>query len=88
MKLHTMSFFCKKIGKHVTYVSRGLIKLDDQPINQVVTALERFMAGEYSRQLSSKVFRGCCYIARQGYSENLKTRGKTGLRVPKLFQRL
>lgn len=52
----------------VVYVVRGFPKEEDKAMNQVIISLERFMAGEYSRQLSSKVFHGCCYIARQGYS--------------------
>ncbi len=61
-------FCCKKNGKQVAYVTRGLVKSGEEPIRQVLTSLERFMAAEYSRQLSSKVFHGCCYIAKQGYS--------------------
>jgi DNA invertase Pin-like site-specific DNA recombinase len=62
------TFLCRKYGKEVIYVSRGF----PDPANQLVSSLEisihRYMAAEYSRQLSDKVFHGSVKVSKQGYS--------------------
>ncbi len=62
-------FLCKQKGKKVIYVSRGFPK-EEQPqlISHLQTSIERYMAAEYSRQLSDKVFYGCVKVSEQGYS--------------------
>jgi DNA invertase Pin-like site-specific DNA recombinase len=61
-------FRCKQRGKKVVYVSRGFPKEEEQLISHLQTSIERYMAAEYSRQLSEKVFYGCVKVSEQGYS--------------------
>lgn len=61
-------FRCKQRGKKVIYVSRGFPKEEEQLISHLQTSIERYMAAEYSRQLSDKVFYGCVKVSEQGYS--------------------
>ncbi len=61
-------FRCKQHGKKVIYVSRGFPKEEQQLISHLQTSIERYMAAEYSRQLSDKVFYGCVKVSEQGYS--------------------
>lgn len=59
---------CKLNGKKVIYVTRGFPKEEQQLITSLQTSIERYMAAEYSRQLSDKVFYGCVKVSEQGYS--------------------
>lgn len=59
---------CKKQGKEVVYVSRGFPDATNQLISSLETSIQRYMAAEYSRQLSDKVFHGCVKVSEQGYS--------------------
>jgi len=61
-------FRCKQQGKKVVYVSRGFPKEEQKLISHLQTSIERYMAAEYSRQLSDKVFHGCVKVSEQGYS--------------------
>jgi DNA invertase Pin-like site-specific DNA recombinase len=61
-------FLCKQQGKKVVYVSRGVFEEEPQLISHLQTSIERYMAAEYSRQLSDKVFHGSVRISEQGYS--------------------
>ncbi len=61
-------FRCKQHGKKVIYISRGFPKEEQQLITHLQTSIERYMAAEYSRQLSDKVFYGCVKVSEQGYS--------------------
>lgn len=61
-------FRCKSHGKQVIYVSRGFPKEEQQLISSLQTSIERYMAAEYSRQLSEKVFYGSVKVSEQGYS--------------------
>lgn len=61
-------FLCQKHGKEVIYVSRGFPKEENALISHLQTSIERYMAAEYSRQLSEKVFYGCVKVSEQGYS--------------------
>lgn len=61
-------FQCKSRGKQVIYISRGFPKNDQQLISNLQTSIERYMAAEYSRQLSEKVFFGSVKISEQGFS--------------------
>lgn len=57
---------CAMHGKHVVYTSIGFT-----PENDLMHALriniERYQAANYSRELSTKVFKGCAKIASQGF---------------------
>lgn len=59
---------CKKHGKEVIYVSRGFVNSENQLFSSLEISLHRYMAAEYSRQLSEKVFYGCVKVSEQGYS--------------------
>ncbi|PUB33716.1 DNA invertase Pin-like site-specific DNA recombinase [Elizabethkingia sp. YR214] len=59
---------CKKHGKEVIYVSRGFPDQANQLFSSLETSIQRYMAAEYSRQLSDKVFHGCIKVSQQGYS--------------------
>lgn len=61
-------YLCTKHGKEVIYVSRGFTEPTNQLISSLETSIQRYMAAEYSRQLSEKVFHGCVKISQQGYS--------------------
>ena len=61
-------FRCKQRGKQVVYVSRGFPKEEQKLITHLQTSIERYMAAEYSRQLSDKVFAGCVKVSQQGFS--------------------
>lgn len=60
------SFLCNQQGKEVIYVERGF--QEDKFVANLQTTIERYMAAEYSRKLSEKVFYGCMNISREGYS--------------------
>lgn len=61
-------FRCKRKGKKVIYVSRGFPDKEQELMSHLQTSIERYMAAEYSRQLSNKVFYGCAEVSKQGYS--------------------
>jgi len=61
-------FVCKQHGVEVIYVSKGFPLAENTLISSLQTSIERYMAAEYSRQLSDKVFYGCVKISEQGYS--------------------
>src|SRR3989338_5043490 len=56
-------FRCKQQGKQVVYVTRGFPKEDQKLITHLQASIERYMAAEYSRQLSDNVFRGCLKVS-------------------------
>jgi DNA invertase Pin-like site-specific DNA recombinase len=59
---------CKKRGIKVIYISRGFPKEEMALLNQLQTPIERYMAAEYSRQLSEKVWSGSMKVSEQGFS--------------------
>lgn len=61
-------FFCRRHGKYVKYVEHGDQMDENNLIAHLLTSVEQFMAAEYSRQLSEKVFHGCVEVSRQGFS--------------------
>ena len=63
-----LTYLCKKHGKEVVYVSRGFTNATNQLSASLEISLQRYMAAEYSRQLSDKVFYGCIKVSEQGYS--------------------
>lgn len=62
------TYRCSMQGKEVVYVSRGFSDKTNPLYSSLETSLHRYMAGEYSRQLSAKVFYGCVKVSEQGYS--------------------
>ena len=63
-----LTYLCKQQGKEVIYISRGFPDAKNQFIFDLETTIQRHMAADYSRQLSSKVFYGCVKVSEQGYS--------------------
>ncbi|MEK7136962.1 MAG: recombinase family protein [Patescibacteria group bacterium] len=61
-------FRCKQRGKDVIYTSKGFPQEGQKLMTHLQTSIERYMAAEYSRQLSEKVFHGCMNVSRLGYS--------------------
>jgi DNA invertase Pin-like site-specific DNA recombinase len=57
---------CRRHRKQIIYTTIGKPREDD-PLYPVYVQFERFRAAQYSRELSDKVWRGCCKIAEQGY---------------------
>lgn len=59
-------YLCRRHGVKVVYVAEPF-EVDQNPMSPVMKALKRVMAGEYSRDLSRKVFLGHCILAERGY---------------------
>jgi DNA invertase Pin-like site-specific DNA recombinase len=59
---------CTKRGKKLIFVDKGMPREDQALITHLQTSIERYMAADYSRQLSNKVFYGSAKISEQGYS--------------------
>ena len=57
---------CAMHGKHVIYTTIGLTAENDL-MNALRINIERYQAANYSKELSSKVFKGCAKIASQGF---------------------
>jgi len=61
-------YICKRAGICVHYCAEQF-KNDGSLGATIVKNLKRTMAGEYSRELSSKVFQGACRLIRLGYKQ-------------------
>ena len=59
-------FVCRQAGMEVHYVAEEFAN-DGSPMVSLVKAAKRSMAGEYSRELSKKVFAGQCRLIQKGY---------------------
>lgn len=59
-------FLCRKAGKKIIYCAEIFLN-DGTPAANIIKGLKRAMAGEYSRELSEKVFRGQSTLARLGW---------------------
>jgi DNA invertase Pin-like site-specific DNA recombinase len=58
-------FVCRREGVHIEYCME-LFPNDGTATSSLIKSLKRMMAGEYSRELSRKVFIGKCRLARRG----------------------
>jgi len=63
-----LRYLCSKHGKEVIYVSIGFANAENQLFSSLRIDIEQYMAAEYSRQLSGKVFHGSVKVSEQGYS--------------------
>ncbi len=63
-----LQYRCTQSGKKVIYIKHGLPKEDGELSAHLQISIERYMAAEYSKQLSEKVFYGCMKVSEQGYS--------------------
>lgn len=61
-------YICKRAGISVEYCAEQF-ENDGSPMSTVVKGLKRAMAGEYSRELSQKVFAGQCRLIKLGYRQ-------------------
>ena len=59
---------CKKRGIRVIYISRGFPREEEKLLSSLETSIGRYMAAEYSRQLSDKVWHGSMKVSEQGFS--------------------
>lgn len=61
-------YICKRAGILVTYVAEQFDN-DGSPVSTIVKGVKRAMAGEYSRELSAKVFAGQCRLIELGFRQ-------------------
>jgi len=61
-------YICKRAGIQVAYCAEQF-ENDGSPVSTIVKGVKRTMAGEYSRELSAKVFAGQCRLIELGYRQ-------------------
>ena len=61
-------YICKRAGINVQYCAEQF-ENDGSPVSTIVKGVKRAMAGEYSRELSVKVFAGQCRLIERGYRQ-------------------
>lgn len=61
-------YICRRAGISVHYCAEQF-ENDGSPVSTIVKGVKRAMAGEYSRELSSKVFQGACRLIQMGYKQ-------------------
>jgi len=59
---------CKRAGLRVEYCAEQF-ENDGSPVSTIIKGVKRAMAGEYSRELSAKVFKGQCRLIQLGYRQ-------------------
>lgn len=59
---------CKRAGIHIEYCAEQF-ENDGSPVSTIIKGVKRAMAGEYSRELSAKVFKGQCRLIQLGYRQ-------------------
>lgn len=61
-------YICRRAGIQVVYCAEQF-ENDGSPVSTIVKGVKRAMAGEYSRELSAKVFAGQCRLVELGYRQ-------------------
>lgn len=61
-------YICKRSGISVVYCAEQF-ENDGSPVSTIVKGVKRAMAGEYSRELSQKVFTGQCRLIERGFRQ-------------------
>jgi DNA invertase Pin-like site-specific DNA recombinase len=61
-------YICKRAGITVHYCAEQF-ENDGSPVSTIVKGVKRAMAGEYSRELSAKVFAGQCRLIEHGFRQ-------------------
>jgi DNA invertase Pin-like site-specific DNA recombinase len=61
-------YICKRAGINVEYCAEQF-ENDGSPVSTIIKGVKRAMAGEYSRELSAKVFKGQCKLIQLGYRQ-------------------
>ena len=61
-------YICKRAGITVEYCAEQFVN-DGSPTSTIIKSVKRAMAGEYSRELSAKVFAGQCRLIELGFRQ-------------------
>lgn len=61
-------YICKRAGITVHYCAEQF-ENDGSPASNIIKSVKRSMAGEYSRELSAKVFQGACRLIQLGFKQ-------------------
>ncbi|HEY3326141.1 MAG TPA: recombinase family protein [Novimethylophilus sp.] len=61
-------YICRRAGIQVMYCAEQF-ENDGSPVSTIVKGVKRAMAGEYSRELSAKVFAGQCRLIELGFRQ-------------------
>lgn len=61
-------YVCRRVGIQVAYCAEQF-ENDGSPVSTIVKGVKRAMAGEYSRELSAKVFAGQCRLIEFGFRQ-------------------
>jgi DNA invertase Pin-like site-specific DNA recombinase len=61
-------YICKRAGVTVHYCAEQF-QNDGSPTSTIIKSVKRAMAGEYSRELSTKVFQGACRLIQLGFKQ-------------------
>ncbi len=61
-------YICKRAGLQIEYCAEQF-ENDGSPVSTIIKGVKRAMAGEYSRELSAKVFKGQCKLIQMGYRQ-------------------
>ena len=61
-------YICKRAGISVHYCAEQF-ENDGSPVSTIIKSVKRAMAGEYSRELSAKVFAGQCRLIELGFRQ-------------------
>jgi DNA invertase Pin-like site-specific DNA recombinase len=61
-------YLCKRVKISVHYCAEQFTN-DGTPVSTIIKSVKRAMAGEYSRELSAKVFAGQCRLIELGYHQ-------------------
>ena len=61
-------YICRRAGIDVQYVAEQF-ENDGSPVSTIVKGVKRAIAGEYSRELSGKVFAGQCRLIEMGFKQ-------------------
>src|ERR1022692_4683307 len=61
-------YICKRAGINVHYCAEQF-ENDGSPTSNIIKSVKRSMAGEYSRELSTKVFQGACRLIQMGFKQ-------------------
>jgi DNA invertase Pin-like site-specific DNA recombinase len=61
-------YACRQAGVIVHYCAEQF-ENDGSPVSTIIKSIKRTMAGEYSRELSAKVFQGACRLVQLGFRQ-------------------
>jgi DNA invertase Pin-like site-specific DNA recombinase len=61
-------YACQQAGVFVHYCAEQFSN-DGSPVSTIIKSIKRTMAGEYSRELSTKVFQGACRLVKLGFRQ-------------------